>query len=225
MALLRSSPFFGALSDSVLEAMVKRGHVKRFNKGAVIYARGDVGDNLMVILSGRVKVVNVAPNAREVALNFLGPGDFNGEIAVLDGGPRSADAVALEDTTAFVVYRRDFMPALSAHPEALLEIIQVLCQKLRVASDIVEAYVLEMSARTASGLLRLAQQHGRNTKRGILIDFKIPQRDLGSYLGLSRENVSRQLARFREAGLISMEGAGIYIVDEEGLAGIAAAET
>src|SRR5262245_36765365 len=93
---LKSHTFFGGLPDPALDALIERGHTKAYTKGDVIYRRGEPGDSLMVILSGRIKVTNVSANAKEVVLNFLGAGDINGEIAALDGKERSADAVALE---------------------------------------------------------------------------------------------------------------------------------
>lgn len=221
LQFVKHNTFLGALPEAVLLALVQRGHLRSFAQGQSIYQRGDPGDSLMVIVAGRVKITNVTANAREVVLNFLGPGDLNGEIAALDGRERSAGAVALEDTQAFVIYRRDLLTVLSSSPEAMLEVIEVLCEKLRAASAIVEANALEMTGRAAAGLLRLARQHGRVTKKGLLIDLNISQRDLGNYFGLSRENVSRQLGKLKDAGLINIDDAYIYILDEAGLSGFA----
>jgi len=216
-----ANTFFGSLPEARLDSLLRHGHVRKFEKGQAIYKRDDQGDSLMVILSGRVKISNVTADAREVVLNFLGPGDVNGEIAILDGRARTANAVALEDTEAFVVYRRDLLPVLSASPEAMLEVIQGLCEKLRAASAIIEHNALEMQGRAANGLLRLAQQHGKATKDGIRIDLQLTQRDLGSYLGLSRENVSRQLGRLKDRELIGIDGPHIVILDEAGLRAVA----
>ena len=105
----------------------------------------------------------------------------------------------------------------------MLEIIQLLCEKLRSASAIIEDNTLEMRGRTARGLLRLAQQHGRTSREGIRLDLTVSQSELGGYLGLSRENVSRQLGRLRDANVITIHGSQIIITDEQGLALIAAA--
>jgi CRP/FNR family cyclic AMP-dependent transcriptional regulator len=171
----------------------------------------------MLILTGSVKVSNTTPDGREAVLNFLGPGDVNGEITVLDGLDRAAGAVALEPTEVFVIQRRDLMPALLANPDAMMEVIQGLCGKLRITSALIEDGLNEMPGRTARGLLRLADQHGRNTKDGIVINLRLSQRDLGGYMGLSRENTSRQLATFRQRGLIAMDGARITIRDRAAL--------
>src|SRR5205823_1312889 len=138
------------------------------------------------------------------------------------GKERTADAVALEDCEVFAVYARDVLPTLTEHPAALLEIIQVLCDKLRSASAIIEDNTLEMRGRTARGLLRLAQQHGHRCKEGIRLHLTLSQRELGAYLGLSRENVSRQLGRLKDTNVIKIDEAHIIISDENGLSEIAA---
>lgn len=218
---LRANTFFGGLPDPALSHLIGRGHTKRFAKGDTICRRGEPGDNLMVMLSGRAKVVNTTSNAREVVLNFLAAGDLNGEVAALDGKGRTADTIALEACEVFAINARDLLPTLAAHPNALLEIIQVLCEKLRSASAIIEDNTLEMRGRTARGLLRLTEQHGLTSKAGVRLQLGMSQRELGGYLGLSRENVSRQLTRLRDAGVIAIDGLHIVIVDQTGLAEIA----
>jgi len=221
LPFLRSHTFFGGLPDEALSALIARGHTRRYSRGETIYRRGEPGDSLMVLLEGRIKVTNVNVDAREVVLNFLGVGDINGEIAALDGKQRTADVIAIEGCEVFVVYARDLIPALRANPDAMLEIIQLLCDKLRSASAIIEDNTLEMRGRTARGLQRLANQHGRISKQGIRLQLTLSQRELGAYLGLSRENVSRQLGQLKDANVIKLEGSQIMITDEQGLAAIA----
>lgn len=222
--ILKETTVLGGLPDEAIDQLSRRAHFTSFSRGDNIYRRGDSGDSMMVILSGRVKISAVTPQAREIVVNFLGRGDVNGDIAVLDGGPRTADATALETTEALVLYRRDLMPVLTKSPDAMLEIIAVLCERLRQGWEILEGNSLEMSGRMASGLLRLAHQHGKMTKAGIEIGLKLSQRDLGNYVGLSRENVSRQLTMLKDRGIISSEGNSILILDEPGLTAIAESE-
>jgi len=221
LSFLATRSIFSSLPAATLEQLVRQGRSKRFARGEAIYHRGDPGESLMLVLSGRVKIANVTANAREVVLNFLGPGDFNGEIAVLDGRERSANAVALEDTETFILYRRDILPVLMENSETLLDVVRVLCEKLRAASAIVEANALEMTGRLAAGVLRLAEQHGRKTKDGVVIDLTLSQRDLGNFVGLSRENVSRQFAKLKDAGIVDMSDAQIVVSDMARLAEMA----
>src|SRR5436305_10762861 len=104
LSFLRSNTFFGGLPDAALDTLIRRGHTKRFSKGDYIFRRGDAGDSLMVIVSGRIKIANVSADAKEVILNFLEPGDINGEIGVLDGNERSAAAMALKAFEVLAMY-------------------------------------------------------------------------------------------------------------------------
>jgi CRP/FNR family transcriptional regulator, cyclic AMP receptor protein len=216
-AVLKAHSVLASLPDDALDGLIRKGRATRFAKGVAIYQRGDDGDSLMIILSGRVKITNITADAREVALNFLGPGDLNGELAALDGKPRSANASALEATEALVIWRRDLLPALEQHPKAMLEIIAALAGKVRLMSAAVEQSGLQMAAKAAGALLRLAEQHGKQSPSGLQIDLKLSQRDLGAYAGLSRENMNRQLSALKDEGLIRVDGAIITILDLEGL--------
>lgn len=220
---LKNNTFLGGLPDAALDTVILRGHVKHYSKGETICHRGDPGDSVMMILNGRVKITNINSDGKEIVLNFLGVGDLSGEIAVLDGKERTANAVALENSELFVVYARDLLPVLAAHPEVMLEIMQILCEKLRAASAIIEDNTLEMRARVAKGLLRLAQQIGRTSRDGIRLDLTVSQSELGNYLGLSRANVSRQLSQLKIANVLRIQGAQLLIVDEKGLTDIAEA--
>lgn len=221
---LTDATFIGRLEPALLDNVMKRAQLRTLAKGDTVYRRGDQGDSLMVIITGRLKIWNTTADAREVVLNFLGPGDINGEIAVLDGGARTATATALQPTEVMVLYRRDLMPVLEQQPAALVEVVQVLCEKLRAASEIVEDVQRTMRARVASGILRLARQHGKQSKDGVAFDLKASQSDLGAYLGLSRENTSRQLGHLRDAGLLTMTGTAITIKDLDALSELATDE-
>src|SRR5262249_199727 len=115
LLFLRANTFFGGLPDAALDRLIGRGHTRRFAKNEVMCRRGDPGDSLMVMLSGRAKVVNTTTDAKEVVLMS---GDLNGEIAALDGKGRTADTIALEPCEVFAVHARDLLPTLVAHPEA-----------------------------------------------------------------------------------------------------------
>src|SRR5437762_4193887 len=124
---LKALSFLGGLPDQLIEQLAARAHVKRYKKGETIMTRGDDGDNLMIVLAGRAKISNITSDAREIVLNFLGKGDVVGEFAILDGAPRSANALAIEDIEALVLYRRDVLPVLLKSPDTMLELIQILC--------------------------------------------------------------------------------------------------
>jgi CRP/FNR family transcriptional regulator, cyclic AMP receptor protein len=221
-AFLKGNTLLGGLQDATLDGLIRKGHRRKFAKGDIIYRRGEQGDSLMVILSGRVKIANVNADMREVVLCFQGAGDVVGEMAVLYSKQRTADAVAMEHTEGFVIPGRDLLTALTANPQAMIEMGQMLCERLEAASAIIEDSTLAMQGRAAKGLLRLAHQHGRRMPDGsIHIELTLTQDDLGKYLGLSRANVSRQLRHLKDVNVIRIEAAHVVITNECGLADLA----
>jgi CRP/FNR family transcriptional regulator, cyclic AMP receptor protein len=214
---LTRSTILGRLPEVVLDALVRKGQLKSYDRGDLIYRRGDPGDSLMVVIGGRVKLANTNVGGKEVALDFLGVGDILGETSALDGKERAVDAVALEASDIFVVYTRDLLPTLLEHPKALLEIIYVLCERTRAGAAIIEDNSLRMRARAARGLLRLARRRGRRSADGATLVLAISQEELGKHLGLSRANVNRQLGQLKLANLIRIDGTEISIIDETGL--------
>ena len=224
LAFLKNSTFLGLLSDTALQSLMRTGRARKFAQGEVVCRRGDEGDSVLVVLSGSLKIRNTTNDGRDVGLNFLGVGDVAGEIAMLDGGERTADIIALDATEAFVIHRRDVLPTLIAHPHAMLAIVEVLCDKLRNATAMIEDSTHDMTGRVARGLMRLAQQHGRRRKDRTRINLKLSQTELGIYLGLSRANVSRQLKELKAKGAIDIDGAYIVILDEKLLVETADAE-
>jgi CRP/FNR family transcriptional regulator, cyclic AMP receptor protein len=214
---LVANTFVGSLPAEAVDTLMKVGHVRYYPKGTPLFERGDDADSLLIILSGRTKISNITIDGREVVLNFLGRGDIIGEITSLDGGPRSASTVAHADTEVFQLYRRDLLPMLVQHPQALVEIIQPLCERLRAASSLVEDGLRDMRGRFAAGILRLANQHGRRTPHGVEIDLAVNQRDLGNYLGLSRENTNRQFKRLVNEGVLRVRDSVLIIVNEAAL--------
>jgi CRP/FNR family cyclic AMP-dependent transcriptional regulator len=218
---LKNQTFLGSLSEAALDTLLHRGHTKKYSAGDVVCRRQDRGDTLMLIIEGLIKITNSNADGKEIVLNFLGSGDTYGEIAVFDGHTRTADVIAVEDAEVFTVHGRDLLPLLCANPQTLLEIVQVLCEKLRAASATIEDNSLDMRRRLARGLLRLALQHGQTTKNGIRVNLMLSQSELAAYLGLSRENVNRQLGQLKEANVIRKEGAQIVVTDEIALSEIA----
>jgi|SRR5262245_7253058 len=218
---LKNQTFLGSLSDAALDTLLRRGHTKKYSAGNVVCRRQEPGHTLMLIVSGLIKITNSNADGKEIVLNFLGSGDTYGEMAVFDGHTRTADVIAVEDAEVFTVHGRDLLPLLSANPQTLLEIVQVLCEKLRAASATIEDNSLDMRRRLARGLLRLALQHGQTIKDGIRVNLTLSQSELAAYLGLSRENLNRQLGQLKEANVIRKEGAQIVVTDELALSEIA----
>lgn len=221
---LGESEIFGALYEDELKALARLGTAVRHPSGRILFEKGDPGDSLMIVLDGRVKISSLSAEGREIVLNFIDPGQVLGEIALLDGKPRTAGATTLEPTELFVLKRQAVLGFLEAQPLVAIRLIGVLCQKLRRTTQMLEdKLLLNMAPRVARGLLRLAAEHGRRTAEGVLIDMKLSQSDLGAYVGLSRENVNRQLSAWRDGGIVDLRGGRVMIrapKDLEALAGM-----
>jgi CRP-like cAMP-binding protein len=218
---LRQSTFLGRLPGSVIDDLLEKGQLLRLAKGAIAYRRGDAGDSLMVLTKGRIKLANTNVDRKEIVLHYVGVGDIFGEIAALDGKERAADAIALDDSEIFVVFTRDLWPILTTHPRAMRLIVEALCEKIRTVAVAIVDNTLEMRCRTARGLLRLAGQHGGANVSDPQPQLRITQAELGKYLGMSRENVNRQLGQLKIANVIRIEGKEICITNAERLADIA----
>ncbi len=190
--------------------------IRRCTANEIIFRKGDPGLGMMAVLRGRIKIRVSSPNDREMVLNIVDEGQVFGEIALLDGMERTADAVTMMPSELLVLDRRDFMPLLARHPETCMKLIQVLCQRLRQTSEQLEdAVFLVQSARLGKTLLRLVKSYGQPIERGIKIDLKLSQREFGTLVGIRREAINRLLSEWREGGLISVESGFITIPEPE----------
>jgi CRP-like cAMP-binding protein len=150
-------------------------------------------------------------DGRHVTLNILGSGDVFGEIALLDGQPRTADAIALEPCELFVVQRRDFLALLEREPSLAIRVIEFLCVRLRwMSMRMEEATLLPVEVRLARRLLMLAQDYGSQVQ--------VSQQELASFVGAARESVNRQLQLWQQSGLVALGRCRIAILDVNRLA-------
>jgi CRP-like cAMP-binding protein len=210
------------LAPEQLDALINYGTTARYGGGATIFEKGSPGDSMMVVLSGRVRISNVLPQGKEAILNTMEPGDVFGEIALLDGKPRSADAIAVGPCELFVLRRRELAPFLEANPAVTLRFVEVLCERLRRLTEILEEVMfLNAGPRVAKALLRLAEEHGRRHGGAVALGMRISQSDLGAHVGLSRESVNRVLQSLREAGVLAIEDGIITIRDQDRLRAVA----
>jgi CRP/FNR family cyclic AMP-dependent transcriptional regulator len=190
----------------------------RHKAQATIFQKGDPGASLMAVVTGRVKICTYSSDGKELVLNIIDRGSLFGEIALLDGEPRSADAVAIEDTELLVLDRNRLMPVLTANPEIAARMITVLCQRLRQTSEALEdALLRDAPSRVARGLLRLARTFGRPEAGGMRLDIKLSQQQMGSLIGISRESINKYIVEWSRAGYLAVNAGFITIVDREAL--------
>lgn len=187
-------------------------------RGAMIFQKGDPGDSMMAVIRGRVKICCHSMDGKELVLSIINKGGLFGEIALLDGEPRTADAVALEETDLLVLDRSQLMPVLTARPDLAFRIIGVLCKRLRTTSEHLEdTLFLEASSRFARALKRLGDAFGKPGPQGLRLDIKLSQQQLGCLVGVSRESVNKLLNEWQRAGVIEMDAGHIVIRDTRAL--------
>jgi CRP/FNR family transcriptional regulator, cyclic AMP receptor protein len=216
--LLAANPFFGGLGREALETIAALCTTRTLARGEVLFLKGDPGDALYAIRRGRIRIATGTDEGRHVTLNILGPGDVFGEIALLDGKPRTAEAVAIEPCDIYAVQRRDFLPLLQRDLELAIRVIELLCARLRWVSDRMEdAALLPMEARLARALLMLAEDYGS--------DVQISQQELADLVGASRERVNRQLRAWQHEALIALRRSRIVIMAADSLLERASYET
>jgi CRP-like cAMP-binding protein len=209
---LMASPLFHAMQPAELEEILSLASERRFRRGQMIFQRGDEGSALMAVLRGRVRISSVSGDGKELTLNVINPGEIFGEIALLDGQPRSADAAAIEDTLLLVVERRQFLPVLRQSEDLFLRLLAVLCSRLRRTSLALEEIALfDLPVRLARVLLKLAEDYGRPVPGGTRIDLKLSQRDLSNLVAASRESVNKQLRTWRTSGAVNLEDGFIVL--------------
>jgi CRP/FNR family transcriptional regulator, cyclic AMP receptor protein len=217
--LLRAHHIFGQLPAKVLEQLGTYVTRRRFERGAVIFAKGDSGHGLMGVVRGSVRISVPTVGGREIVLDNIHPGEVFGEMALLDGRSRSADATASEDCELMVIARRDFIQFVQHQPEVAAKLLEVLCGRLRHTNEQVEDVMFaSLPVRLAKLLLRFSRAGGVN---GIGKSLAITQRELSQIIGMSRENTNKQLRAWEKRGWVRLEHRTLVVLDDGALARIA----
>lgn len=214
--VLRAVPLFQQVPEADLVAFARLVRERRESRGSLILSQGDRGDALFLIRSGQVKVSVVADDGREVILSVLGPGNFFGELALLDDAPRSAHVTAMEDTVLLQLHREDFRNRLTLSPELSISLLRELSQRLRRADDtIASLMLLDVNGRIANLLLELAREEGGET--GTRITRRLTHASLGQMVGASRESVSRTMRALVLGNVISVNRRETVLIDQAAL--------
>ncbi len=215
--VLQRNELFRRLPAAALDRVAELAARRSFDSGTVIFRQGDTGDALYGVVSGRVRISTSAAGGREVFLNIMEPGDTFGEIAVMDGLSRTAAATALEKTTLLVIRRSDFLLLLEREPRLAIRLLELLCERLRWTSELVEeSAFLSGEPRLAKRLLILASQHGRILDSGSL-ELNISQSDLAHFLGISRQVVNQYLRDWQQRAWVQLGRSRIVIHDPDAL--------
>jgi CRP/FNR family transcriptional regulator/CRP/FNR family cyclic AMP-dependent transcriptional regulator len=204
---------FSNLDVESLRALASAMRRRSFRPGEVIFHRDDPGQMLYIIREGKVKIYITSPEGQEVVLAVFGPGDYFGELALLDGQPRSASAITLDGVEAYALQRNDFITAVSHYPRIAIQVMNVLSRRLRQTDAMIEDLLfLDVHGRVAKKLLELAEVHGIRTAEGIRIELRLTQSDLAALVGASRESVNKVMGYFADKRFISTEKRKITIL-------------
>jgi CRP/FNR family transcriptional regulator, cyclic AMP receptor protein len=213
--LLSKHCLISTMPEGALDELVKFTTVARFEPHRVIFSKGDAGDCLYGILSGRVRIYSNSAEGAEIMLNVMEEGELFGEIALLDGSTRTASAAAMEQADLLRIHRAHFLPFVKANPDLILAMLTLLCQRLRWTGSVIEdAAFLTFPARLAKRLLVLAEHYRRPHEHDVTVPLS---HDLGSMAGASRETINEQLALWRSAGIVDTGRGGIVIRNCEAL--------
>jgi CRP/FNR family cyclic AMP-dependent transcriptional regulator len=208
---LRSVSLFVDVPEAELALLAGRLRRRRYARGQIIFTQGDPGTNLCLVEEGRVRISVASDDGKELVLRMLGPGDFFGELALLDGEPRSADAIAHEPCVLLLLPREEFLAFLDERPGVAALLLAALSRKLRVTTQQAqEVAFLDVPSRLARALLGVAGPGDPPVCR-------LTQSELAGLVGTTRESVNKWLGQFERRGLVSRRRGAITLLDRAGL--------
>jgi len=220
--LLDQFSLFRRLSAVERAALLARARLQEYSAHETIFLMDSPGDSMVAVLSGTIRISVPSPDGKGVVLAILGPGEICGEIALLDGKERTADARAATDCSVVVLERRDVLSFFAQHPDAWVRLIEVLCERLRTADQqMAEFALLPVPTRLAKALLRLATPDGLGVNGHATARVHLTQRELGNVIGATRESVNKYLRTWQRKGCIRLADRLIVITDRAGLENLA----
>ena len=215
IALLQGHPVFHSLTPAQMKQLVSRACTRRIASGTTLFVKGDAGAELLALMSGIVKITVPSSDGREAVFNVVHAGEIFGEIALLDGQPRTADAVAMTDCELMVIERRDFLDFVDHEPKGAKKLIGLLCARLRIAGTRMEEVVFfNLQARLARLLVRLLEE---NADAADKMRLAITQQKISEILGTSRESVNKHLQIWAKRKVIALKRGAIVVLKPRAL--------
>src|SRR5579859_5762816 len=221
VSVLRKHEIFSDLDNEALEQLGRYAKHTVLKRGATIFSKGDPGNSLYAVISGTVKISISSPDGRNAILNLIGPGETFGEMSVLDGQTRSADAIANTNCEIYVIDRRDFLPFMRSQSALSMKFIELLCARLRWTSDQVEQVILQdLPGRLASALLGLTEKRKLEPTSQTIA---ITQQEISEMVGMTRESINKQLRAWAARSWVRLEHGAIVVLDTASLRELAEA--
>ncbi len=220
MVSLKKVDIFAGLKDKDLKKINQLAIEKSVRRGEYVFLRGTFGKVLYVLISGLIKIEQPTERGKVKTLALLGPGECFGEMAIITNLPRSASAIALEDSQLLMLKREAFVTHLQNHPEISLRIIEVLCQRLTEANEQIKSLTFDsVAARLANNLVSIAEKFGETDGDSWRIRIRLTHQELADLVGSTREIVTRTLKLFIDEGSVEVDGErNIWIRDSQKLA-------
>jgi CRP/FNR family transcriptional regulator, cyclic AMP receptor protein len=211
-AFFRKFPLFADLDDRELSAIAAVAKSRRYGKDDVVFHADESGDVFCLIREGQVKVTMISPEGKEIILSILGPGDFFGEMALLDDEPRSATVVATEPLDLVTIWRTDFLQILAENFDITRKVLAEISRRLRTASNRIESLAtMDVYGRLARFFLDLAKDQGKVLDNGYVAVTRPTHQAIANMIGTSRETVSRLIHDLMRQNLLLSEGKTIYL--------------
>ncbi|CCD98423.1 Crp/Fnr family transcriptional regulator [Bradyrhizobium sp. STM 3809] len=221
LSVLRQHPIFCDLEPDALDQLCRYAKPTTLKRGATIFSKGDPGSSLYAVISGTVKISVSSPDGRNAILNLISAGEIFGEVAVLDGRERTADATANTNCEILVIDRREFLPFVKSQPVLSMKFIELLCDRLRWTSDQVEQVILQdLPRRLASALLGLTEKQKVDSASRTIA---ITQQEISEMVGMTRESINKQLRAWAARDWVRLEHGAIVLLNPEPLRGLAEA--
>ena len=216
---LRELPLFANINDAHLRRIAQDAIERRYSEGDIIFREGDPGQLLYLVQSGQVRIyINGLDGSETSVILFGHPGDIFGELAVIDGLPRSATAVSLGQTTLYTLTRDQFRDHMRRYPQLALNFMKELSRRVRYNTRQMDSLAsLDVSRRLARKLLELAQDYGQVEANGVRIAMSLTQSHLASLIGATRESTNKALRDFRHRQWITVAQGQITILDPDAL--------
>ena len=203
--LLKKVPLFSDLTAQEIKLVVASGSRRKFQAKNLIFQEGDPGDHLIIILTGKVKILLSGKDGQDFILSIFGPGEFFGEMAILESAPRSASAFTVQPCEFFLLGQNGFTTLLQKNPRIAIKVLKNLSQRLRKTTEQVRSLVMfDIYGRVGRCLLNLAEKQGANSNSQFWIANRPPFQELAQMIGCSRETVSRTFKLLKENGCLTV---------------------
>ncbi|MBN2241307.1 MAG: Crp/Fnr family transcriptional regulator [Acidobacteria bacterium] len=214
---IRKVPLFSTLTDAEFSALQHIFILRSYRRNQIIFLEEETGNYMYLVLTGKVKVAKSSSSGRETILAIHKAGDFFGEMSLLDGKTAPATVSAMEDSKIISVSGTDFHKYLMHNEKVLLQIIDVLCARLRQVWQTQSLSSSKADAKIRRGIHDLAKRHGIQDAHGTIIDLKITHQELAEMVGTSRETVTRVIARLRKEGILEVDHRRMTLLDPQAL--------